>query len=61
MYSTGQDQELKCGINQTFEGVKWSSEREKDQVLARGSSLMLIEKTISGRRLGEVTIARWRE
>ena len=61
MYSTGQDQELKWGISQTLGGVKRSSDRAKDHVFARGSSLMLREKTVSGRRDGEVRIARWRE
>lgn len=61
MYSCGQDQELKCGISQGVLGENSSSDRANDQLFARGISLILMLKTVFGREVGDVMIARCRE
>lgn len=60
-YWRGQDHELKCGMSHGVWGENSSSDRTKDQHFSRGVSLILMLKKISGRGVGEVIIARWRE
>jgi hypothetical protein len=59
-YSSGHDQELKCGISHGLLGVKSSSERAKDHEFDLGSLAIFRTKMVSGSGVRDVSIARCR-